>query len=87
MCSVLEAPLDSGLRVSRVSLHKHWGTGADVEKESVATSIFSSISKEKRDRDKKCCAFVERQGESSKTLGTDSGRGRSRLENGSSKIV
>ena len=66
------SPRESGLRVSRVSLHKHRETGADVEKESVATTISSSISKVKRDRDKKCCAFVERQGESSKTLGTES---------------
>ena len=53
-------------------LHKQRETGADVEKESVATTIFSPTSKGKRDRDKKCCAVVERQGESSKNLGTES---------------
>ena len=51
-CVRFYKPWETGLRVSRVRLHKHRETGADVEKESVATTIFSSISKGKRDRDK-----------------------------------
>ena len=72
MCSVLEAPRESGLRVSRVSLHKHRETGADVEKNLLRQQFSAQYQNGNGIETKKCCAFVEIQGESSKTLGTQS---------------
>ena len=62
-------------------------TGANLERESVVSTLFRSQSKWKRDRDQNVVHSLRDRVNRHKILKTESGLGRPRRENGSAEIV